>query len=377
MRALFLCPSPFEIGTYFRAIAFARHLVKFDHFQVDLVCTSNDERSHESDVEGVHVIQTAKKGPNLLPMRGWNPGEILGRFSTILKGRGKYDLIYSFEYQPSVAGIAFPLSFFTGAVHFNDWCDWYAGRHHKMAGIRILQKIDAWMEEFPRRRVDCVTTINRALFDRALASGVSPEKLMLVREGADAPGTTTPKSVARTRLALRKYGISDEAFIAIAMLDQETDVHEAAIAELANVRPGARLVLLGKVPAEKSYPRELVTPGRVCDEDLDLWLNAADCAWLPLADTLLNRGRLPHKIGHFRRYGLPLLTCAVGDVPKLGDPGIHLVANEGGAFSREAAALPSLADEARRTACEIAQGIYAWDVLLGPWSARIAQAMKR
>ena len=36
--ALFVCPSPFEVGTYHRALAFARHLVEQDGFSIDLIC---------------------------------------------------------------------------------------------------------------------------------------------------------------------------------------------------------------------------------------------------------------------------------------------------------------------------------------------------
>jgi hypothetical protein len=297
-------------------------------------------------------------------MRGWNSGELLKRISYVRKDQKTYDLVYSFEYQPNVTALAFPLAKMHGARHFNDWCDWYAGRHHRLGNIKALQAIDRWMEEFPRRRVDCVTTICQSLYDRALSCGVSPEKLMLIREGADTPPAFVSREEAR-----QKLGIASNEFLVAAIFDQELKILEKGIEALAISRPDVRLALIGKAP--KSSSELIVTPGRVPDDELHLWLCAADCAWLPLADSPLNRGRLPHKIGHFRRYGLPLVTTRVSDVVHIPDPDIHYCEFNGPSLCNVTLKLSALDEKSREKSSRKASEFFDWDRLLRPLAERL------
>ncbi len=369
-KALFLCPSPYGIGTYHRAIAFAREFVAAG-YQVDLLCTEQESvlqkkrelGSSAALIDGVNVVQTPLWGLNPIPLRGWNLGELINRLSYLRGQSGRYDLVYSFEYQPNVLALAFPLAKLHGAVHVNDWCDWYAGRHHKMKGIRLLQDIDSWAEEFPRKHVDCVTTICQSIYDRALKSGVPEKKLLMVREGADFPFQMESRKAARAAL-----GIEEGEFWIVAMVDQDTSVLQNAIENLKRQRPEARLALIGQTHAPVP---DAHTPGRVSDQVLHHWLCAADCAWLPLEDTPLNRGRLPHKIGHFRMYGLPLVTTPVSDVPELEDPGIILADFSGESFAKATRGMSALSDESRKKSQSEALPVFEWKKLIAPILVRV------
>ncbi len=367
-RALFICPSPFEIGTYFRALAIASALAKTFRYHVDLLCTGDEDI--ELRVDGVRVVANKTSGPNLTPLRGWNIRDLHRRLKFAARRRVPYDFIYSFEYQPNVSAIAGQVAKKDHAVHFNDWCDWYAGRHHKMRGIRFLQMIDHWMEEYPRKRADHVTVICESLRKRALESGVKSENLTLLREGANRDGTMIPTALAR-----RSLGIEKDAFIIVAMADMGHAILKSAIERLKQIRPNARLVVLGNVNDLPRNHSHISLPGRVSNHELHQWLCAADVAWLAMEDTPVNRGRLPHKIGHFRLYGLPLITTPVGDVVDLGDPNIYFTSYDGESFSTATEKLRALNDESREKSIAQAELIFDWSRILAPLVARIEAAV--
>jgi len=265
-NALFLCPSPYNV-TYHRALPIASHFIEKCNYSVDLLCTG-DTNSNKI-IQNVNVIQSSHWGPSLLPLRGWNPGEVFNRLKFVFQNKKKYDLIYSFEYQPNVMLIAAPLVKYFKAKHFNDWCDWYAGRHHKMKNIKLLQKIDSFLEEYPRRHVDCVTTICNSLYERALSSGVPKEKLLLIREGSDPYHPIMTKKEARESL-----GIHEETFLIVSIVDQGIDILRDAINLLNSKRSSAKLVLIGKHERVGNPTENILTPGRVSDEELHRWLCA-------------------------------------------------------------------------------------------------------
>ena len=357
------------MGTYFRAFAIARYFASKGGFEIDLLCTGKEDR--EDQIQGVRVIQHRVGAFNPISLRGWNAREILKRVAFVLGQRKRYDFIYSFEYQPSVIGLALPLARRHRALHYNDWCDWYAGRHHKMRGIRFLQEIDSFLEEFPRKHVDRLTSICETLSNRARKCGVPDEKIILVREGADPAPETLPQAKARARLQ-----IPSDQFLVVAMLDEENQVLRDGIAELAKLNPRARLAILGKPELAGNPTQNLLVPGRVSDDELHLWLSAADCAWLPLRNIPLNEGRMPHKIGHYRLYGLPLVTCPVSDIPLLGDPDIHLTECNAGSFARQTFALPPLDDERRARSKRDAQTRFEWDAILKPLLEQVRLDLK-
>jgi len=58
-----------------------------------------------------------------------------------------------------------------------------------------------------------------------------------------------------------------------------------------------------------------VLPGRVADEDLPWYLACADVLALPLEDTLINRGRWPHKLGTWPQPHDRLSRARAGSSP--------------------------------------------------------------
>ena len=61
----------------------------------------------------------------------------------------------------------------------------------------------------------------------------------------------------------------------------------------------------------------MILPGRVSDDELPYYLAAADVLALPLADTLVNRGRWPHKLGDMLAAERPVIVSAGGEFPTM------------------------------------------------------------
>jgi glycosyltransferase involved in cell wall biosynthesis len=57
--------------------------------------------------------------------------------------------------------------------------------------------------------------------------------------------------------------------------------------------------------------------GFVSQAKLNDYLAACDILWLPLSDTIANRGRWPSKIVDYFAAGRPTVACAVGDIAAL------------------------------------------------------------
>jgi glycosyltransferase involved in cell wall biosynthesis len=83
--------------------------------------------------------------------------------------------------------------------------------------------------------------------------------------------------------------------------------------------PDAELALVGRfngrVPSDlRQYVRRV---GFVDDEELQLWLAAADVGVLVLRDTIASRGRWPGKLSDYLSGGLPIVMPAVGAAPQV------------------------------------------------------------
>lgn len=372
LRALYLCPSPKDVGTYFRALAFSRHFFQHLGIEGDLLCSG--DRDEEIWVDGIRVVTFRPSRKKLNPLRGFNLREIVARLRWIRQQKIPYNFVYTFEYQPSVVLPSAWVLKRDRPLHFNDWCDWYAGRHHRLGGIRFLQKADQTLEEWPRKRADFVTAICRPLFDRALSIGVKPLNLMLVREGAEFPKQMEARRTARENLRRA----SDDTFWIITLVDVGLETLIDGFLKFYESNCNAKLVIIGRLPETciQDHPA-ILKQGRVSDEDLHLWLCASDVAWVALQDTALNQGRLPHKIGHFRSYGLTVITNPLSDIVHLEDPGLIFVP-----FQKETFAEKTLefcdqirTQDLRLMSQEEAKRIYSWDTLLAPLLAKLQQKL--
>ena len=88
--------------------------------------------------------------------------------------------------------------------------------------------------------------------------------------------------------------------------------------------PEARLLFVGapsetqkKLISDSGLDQFFFATGRCTDNELPVFLSAADIFSLPMENNLANLARFPHKIGDYLACGRPLVTTDVGDYPKL------------------------------------------------------------
>ena len=137
-------------------------------------------------------------------------------------------------------------------------------------------------------------------------------------------------------------------------------------------QPECALLLIGdyrgKLARRLGGSPSIINTGYVQGESLNQYLAACDLLWLPLRDTLTNRGRWPMKLSDYMACGRATVSTDVGDWAQLfrGDRPIGLLAqDEPEEFARQTLSL--LADEpARQTyarhARQVAATRFDWEV---------------
>jgi len=320
MKLLLLNANRVGKGTYHRALGFGRELARRGH-DATMMTVSKDERfrpQERLDASGLRIVECPCLLDELLPWHASGPLDIGLRLREIAFGR--YDAVYAFEYQPNVSGPVFLTRFWKRFTLLSDWCDWHAGASYRFGGRKWAHRIDRVFEEFIRHRADHLTVICETLRQRALSLGIPSERISLIREGVD-PDYIRPldRNAARSRL-----GIPLDA----AVIGTISDASEAfqllfdTVGLLAEEFPQIRLLVVGQAPLAPQRLRgapagleRLVLPGRVADEDLPWYLACADVLALPLEDTLINRGRWPHKLGDMAAAARPVVTSPGGEFP--------------------------------------------------------------
>lgn len=358
-------------GTFWRALGFARVLVKRGH-AVTLMCTSPSARLRisECDLEGVRLVET----PDLLPgslRSGWDVWNMLNRLAW-LRGRS-FDLVHGFETRPIVIWPVL-MAKRGGAKLILDWCDWFGAggsveeRTNPLVRA-ILRPVETFFENYYRTCADGTTVINSFLHQRASGLGVKPESIRLIRNGSDTTIKPVDRLAARDVLGLPAEGI----YIGFVGGTYTRDAHfmaEAFNRVLAAV-PQAKLILTGYFnrPIEAwTIPGAIVRSGPVKYAEIYTYLSACDVCWLPLCDSGANRGRWPFKLNDYMTVARPVVATAVGDLAEVipqYDLGVVTPVNAD-CFAEETLAL--LADDARawsigQTARRVAEEVFNWENL--------------
>lgn len=336
MRIMLLNANLAGVGTYHRALWFARMLAERGH--ECLVCTVSRNlalgRRTYADRPGVTVTEGPNLGFGWYPGRGSNFLDMLWRRSQ-LKGGG-FDAVYSFEYHPNVSWpVAAALD---GRPHVNDWCDLYAGAANVFHGLKFMHRWDARREAAIRRQADRVTVISDFLGERARGLGVPAERVTLIREGVDTD-YMRPFDRAESR---RRLGIPEDQLLVTTLQDGAAfPPLLESVAALHRENPRVRLLFVGRMKeaqkrlvAAAGLGEAVYCTGFCSDSDLPRFLSAGDVAGLPMVDSLANRSRFPHKIGDYLACGLPVAVTAVGEYPELlRSAGLGAVSAPGAAFT--------------------------------------------
>lgn len=361
-------------GSFFRAFHWGRHLVRRGHQVTILTISENNRQRFETQERfGVHLVKT----PDLFTGRlrsGWDLWDTLNRM--IYLWPQQYDLVHSIDSRPVCILPALMLKKLRKTKLVIDWLDWWgrggtiAERSNSLAE-RLFAPVETYFEEAFRHLADGSVVITSALKNRALALGVRAEHLVQIPFGADVENLQPlDKITARQRLGLPP----DQpllGYVGNILLSDRALMLEAF--KIINRKDDqVRLLLIGNCTMTLSdfgpevQDRVIVT-GSISYKDLQDYVAACDIMWLPLKDTIANRGRWPSKICDYLAAGRPVATTAVGDLKNLfsqeeigilsGDSPVALAES-----TLQLLARPDL-EELGRNARRVAERELAWDIL--------------
>ncbi|MCI0398271.1 MAG: glycosyltransferase [Chloroflexi bacterium] len=322
-------------GAYWRAFHLARRLAGRGH-QVTLLAMSPRGRFQVKQYydAGVLVVET----PDLLagPLRsGWDGWECLRRIHWLR--RHPVDLVHLFDARPTALLPALYLQNRRQRPLVMDWEDWF-GRGGSVEErpnplVRAtLRPVETFFEERFRTRADRTTVICTTLHDKAVALGVPPETILLLRDGANVDGLhPLDRDTCRAELGLP----ADVPLVGYvgAIFQRDARLMARAFDHLQEALPAVRLLLIGYVnqPVEKMVrdSSALIRTGFISQETINRYLAACDVCWLPYCDSGANRGRWPMKLNDYMSVGCPTVATAVGDVAQvMGQFNIGLLARD-------------------------------------------------
>lgn len=323
MRILMLLFGVEGKGTYWRALHLARALARRGH-RITVLATSRANHLRFDTRPDTQAGVTLVESPDMLwgPLRsGWDPWNLISRIAWIRKQQ-QFDLLHAFESRPVSI---LPALYGRRRGHTRlilDWCDWF-GRGGSVEEYpnplvrSILRPIETYFEEHFRRYADGTTVINTVLRQRAIALGVSPQSILLLRNGSDVENLHPyPQLKARQTVGLPV----DELIIGYvgAIYYKDAVLMARAFDIIREIEPRARLLLIGyyNQPLERwvAAPGAVYRTGRLRYDELKLYLAACDVCWLPLCDSLANRGRWPLKLNDYMAIGRPIVATSVGDI---------------------------------------------------------------
>jgi glycosyltransferase involved in cell wall biosynthesis len=326
------------LGTYYRSFDWARYLTKAGH-EVTIVCLSSTQKlscrttkQHEIRIlETPNFLNGSKVWFRLSAIWGWSPIDIAFRIREIL--RSNYDIVHTFEHHPNVTVPIYLTPRERVPVLVSDWCDNYGeggfrdynqfrlNSLYKRAGFPLRWLLDR-VEKDLRIKSQAVTVISNFLMKRALDLGVSMDKICLIQGSVDTDSIQPIKRHdAKARVDLPQYS-KIVAFLGSAQFD--VDLALEALSLIVRQNPEILFLIIGKKmdfvtskASELGISSNIIQTGWCSDENLPIYLSAADAFLLPMKRNPVNEARWPNKIGEYMAASRPTVCTNVGDVPQL------------------------------------------------------------
>lgn len=323
MKILLITLNLVHQGTYWRAYHLGKQLARRGH-QVTLLATgkSNRVKFKVTRVAGVELVESPDLWQGML-RSGYDPWNTICRIGW-LRGR-EYDLVHGFEARPTVIYPALAITNQQKIPLIIDWADWF-GRGGSVEErtnpvLRtLLRPIETYFEEHFRPSADGNTVINSTLYERAINLGISPERLLLLSNGADTE-RITPMSITEARA--RRGQPQDSQIIGYVgtIFKRDAEFMAAAFDQLQTHAPGTRLLVMGRCPIDirvlVKKPELVEMTGIIEEPQLTELMAGCDLFWLPLTDSAANRGRLPLKYADYLAAGRPIIATAVGEISQV------------------------------------------------------------
>jgi glycosyltransferase involved in cell wall biosynthesis len=332
-----------------RATEFARQLAPMG-YDVTVVTISPSNRFRGSTRREGNVLTI--QAPDLLWGRmrtGWDPWDTLYRI--LRTARQKFDLIMSIDPRPVSIIPALVAKYANQVPLVVDWGDWWGHggtTFERSVGLShladcLFSPVETFFEEAFARRVDHYVVLSSALRQRAIGLGVQPNRISRVL-----PGVELDKVWPRDKLAARKaLGIDPDEWVfgyVGKIFPRDAGFLVNAFARLRKLHPKSRLIVVSSFKSKLRQETDWTNiheTGWLPFDDLQVHVAACDAMWLPLCDSIANRGRWPWKVCDYLAAGKPVVATTVGDVAGLFTDGAFgvLSRDEPGEFANAAASL--------------------------------------
>ena len=168
-----------------------------------------------------------------------------------------------------------------------------------------------------------ILCVSRALKDKLVTQGASPEKLAVVYNGVDRKiFQPIPHSEARSRLGISQ---SERIVLFVGNMKEEKGLRELLLAfhMLTKKETGLRLVIIGDGPYKKKLQAmvarlqlsdSISLPGRLPLPTIAIWMNAATVFCLPS-----HSEGVPNVILEALSCGTPVVATSVGGIPEINE----------------------------------------------------------
>ena len=323
MRIAALVHNRVHYGTFQRAHALARHLVRRGH-EVTLYAGAVERAApaRETVLDGVVVVEACDSLPQRFREGGLSPFDLAHRLRHL---RGlRPELIHCFDHRPTVSVPGLSAARRLKIPCLVDWADLW-GRDG-IASERgpvlraALGSLDTFFENAVRRRADALTVISTALRDRAQERFSVPIHLLPVGSNSDLM-KPIPKAEARRALRL-PLDAPIAVYAGLAPYDAEYLARSFVL--LAQMQPRALLVTAGRrfealerASDAAGISDRLIQLGNLERNVLVHALSSADVLLLPYTNRSVNRFRYPNKLGDYLAVGRPIVTNPTADLGKL------------------------------------------------------------
>ncbi len=295
-----------------RVLAMAEELVRRAH-EVTLVHFPHGERREtlphliESLPESLAYIELERSGGGLLRNKG-----------RVLEAASGADLIHLWKCYPDAAIPALWAAFRLDKPLHYDWDDYETGIAREMTGSRWVSNTVSFWEQLVPRLADTVTVASDALRQRALSSGVPPERIWDAPVGADLERFRPAEQEPADGLRLLYVGQLEVASFA--------ELAVEAFSQISREFPEARLVIAGggrSLEGLRSQVRDLQLEAQVeltgylPADSIPALMQQATLALAPFEDNAITRCKSPLKIVEYLAAGLPVIGSRVGEVPRM------------------------------------------------------------
>lgn len=365
-----------------RAFLMARALVGLGH-SVTILMPPYDNRADS----GIATVLDGVDLKNMVigPQDTWNQIAIPPRMARRAVGL-KADVVHVFKPVAYSGSVGIYLRWFSRLPMVLDTDDWEGtgGWNDINPYPWHWKRLFDWQERWLVRHADVVTVASRTLQTQAWGFGANPERVLYLPNGPDRDMRKMLDVSDEEKAAARAHlGVGDAPFaLYLGTIPHGSDLDLAldAFARIRNQIPEAKLVIAGQgdgIPALQAQAEQIgvadrvVFPGWIEQEEVPIYIAAADATVNPYRDTLINRSKCAIKGVAAMAMGKAVVTSRVGENLEYIIHGqCGLLTEAGNPADLAAALLEVLSDRMRarelgRNARRRIWDKYDWDVRAG------------